>query len=829
MAQAGPKDNERISMYYRLVIPEGDETESIVEEFRRAFVSHIKDVDGLPDNEILFEKNRYTEGRSIKFAKNHDCLIDEVNVDKQTGTPTTVSLVYSPNPQEEYVDQPVDDVVDSLSSGLDDDTDSTDDVAGSNDATDIFLAIADDDSVEDEPNAVVDEDNDAAQVAEDDGSKDLVSEDDASLDNEVVTEDFSNTFVKTDDNSTDNVGSFTYIDSPVDSENSVSEDDPLSDILPSVEDLREEVSTPLNLGDTLNDPYLKMSKDMLDAQLSMERAQVRFAVNSLTKSDVNRLMEEIRERASHDEVLSKYVQAALDKAQSDRNYEQRRNAVANAYSIALEHYVASKIEEIKATYRAEHPDDTDERIAQFESENHEQRNKEEKSFFDARLDAQNRVVEITSEGENNSVISKVLSFVLLKRSFKSLFNNAREEVRVAQNAKNKANEVEYEPAHYAQQPEDSFEYSDDDTPLDNSDDNVYDNSDVDDEPVSGDSYDDAFNAGYQKALEDILARQEENDSVEDDADDVVDDVVDEPADGDSYELTDDDLFDDDVDDEPADTSNEVVDEGDGNEDFEPKTDVEADEPEDEDSTKDPDSEGEETPEDQTPEVQDGGEPVEESLSETEDNDSEVATNDDDDSDDADDFDFVDEPADDDAESDSSVTTTLDPVPEVQKDEDSEKHDEPVVETPSTPEVVSPVDTATKKPKKNHHKILQRVGIGVAAVALAAGLYIGVGGMVFHLPPFQQTQQEAPVTDNQNIMDQIHEKFKAGQTVTITDNGQQKKATVTDVTTDGVNVKDDAGNQYTLSPQLAQAYVNAHPEQFKTDGGAQNTSDATTQH
>lgn len=812
-------------MYYRLVIPEGDETESIVEEFRRAFVSHIKDVDGLPDNEILFEKNRYTEGRSIKFAKNHDCLIDEVNVDKQTGTPTTVSLVYSPNPQEEYVDQPVDDVVDSLSSGLDDDTDSTDDVAGSNDATDISLAIADDDSVEDEPNAVVDEDNDAAQVAEDDGSKDLVSEDNAPLDNEVVTEDFSDAFVKADDNSTENVGSFQYVDSPADSKNNVSEDDPLSDILPSVDDLREEVSTPLNLGDTLNDPYLKMSKNMLDAQLSMERAQVRFAVNSLTKSDVNRLMEEIRERASHDEVLSKYVQAALDKAQSDRDYEQRRNAVANAYSIALEHYVASKIEEIKATYRAEHPDDTDERIAQFESENHEQRNKEEKSFFDARLDAQNRVVEITSEGENNSVISKVLSFVLLKRSFKSLFNNAREEVRIAQNAKNKVNEVEYEPAHYAQQTEDSFEYSDDDTPLDNSDDNVYDNSDVDDEPVAGDSYDDAFNAGYQKALEDIFARLEENDSVEDDADD----VVDEPADGDPYELTDEDLFDDDVDDEPADTSNEVVDEGDGNEDFEPKTDVEADEPEDEDSTKDSDSEGEETSEDQTPEVQDGGEPVEESLDETEGNDSDDATNDDDDSDDADDFDFVDEPADDDAESDSSVTTTLDPVPEVQKGEDSEKHDEPVVETPSTPEVVSPVDTATKKPKKNHHKILQRVGIGVAAVALAAGLYIGVGGMVFHLPPFQQTQQEAPVTDNQNIMDQIHDKFKAGQTVTITDNGQQKKATVTDVTTDGVNVKDDSGNQYTLSPQLAQAYVNAHPEQFKTDGGAQNTSDATTQH
>ena len=812
-------------MYYRLVIPEGDETEHIVDEFRKAFVSHIKDVDGLPENEILFEKNRYTEGRSIKFAKNHDCLIDEVNVDKQTGTPTTVSLVYSPNPQEEYVDQPVDDVVDSLSSGLDDDTDSTDDVAGSNDATDISLAIADDDSVEDESNAVVDEDNDTAQVAEDDGSKDLVSEDNAPLDNEVVTEDFSDAFVKADGNSTDNADSFQYVESPAGSKNSVSEDDPLSDILPSVEDLREEVSTPLNLGDTLNDPYLKMSKNMLDAQLSMERAQVRFAVNSLTKSDVNRLMEEIRERASHDEVLSKYVQAALDKAQSDRDYEQRRNAVANAYSIALEHYVASKIEEIKATYRAEHPDDTDERIEQFESENYEQRNKEEKSFFDARLDAQNRVVEITSEGENNSVISKVLSFVLLKRSFKSLFNNAREEVRIAQNAKNQSNEVEYEPAHYAQQPEDSFEYSDDDTPLDNSDDNVYDNSDVDDEPVSGDSYDDAFNAGYQKALEDILARQEENDSVEDDADD----VVDEPADGDPYELTDEDLFDDDVDDEPADTSNEVVDEGDGNEDFEPKTDVEADEPEDEDSTKDSDSEGKETSEDQTPEVQDGGEPVEESLSETEGNDSEVATNDDDDSDDADDFDFVDEPADDDAESDSSVTTTLDPVPEVQKDEDSEKHDEPVVETPSTPEVVSPVDTATKKPKKNHHKILQRVGIGVAAVALAAGLYIGVGGMVFHLPPFQQTQQEAPVTDNQNIMDQIHDKFKAGQTVTITDNGQQKKATVTDVTTDGVNVKDDSGNQYTLSPQLAQAYVNAHPEQFKTDGGAQNTSDATTQH
>lgn len=812
-------------MYYRLVIPEGDETESVVDEFRKAFVSHIKDVEGLPDNEILFEKNRYTEGRSIKFAKNHDCLIDEVNVDKQTGTPTTVSLVYSPNPQEEYVDQPVDDVVDSLCSGLDDDVDSTDDVASSNDATDISLAIADDDSVEDEPNVVVDEDNDAAQVAEDDGSKDVVSEDNAPLDNEVVTEDFSDAFVKADDNSTDNVGSFQYVESPADSKNDVSEDDPLSDILPSVEDLREEVSTPLNLGDTLNDPYLKMSKNMLDAQLSMERAQVRFAVNSLTKSDVNRLMEEIRERASHDEVLSKYVQAALDKAQSDRDYEQRRNAVANAYSIALEHYVASKIEEIKATYRAEHPDDTDERIAQFESENYEQRNKEEKSFFDARLDAQNRVVEITSEGENNSVISKVLSFVLLKRSFKSLFNNAREEVRVAQNAKNKANEVEYEPAHCAQQPEDSFEYSDDDTPLDNSDDNVYDNSDVDDEPVSGDSYDDAFNAGYQKALEDILARQEENDSVEDDADD----VVDEPADGDPYELTDEDLFDDDVDDEPADTSNEVVDEGDGNEDFEPKTDVEADEPEDEDSTKDSDSEGEETSEDQTPEVQDGGELVEESLNETESNDSEVENNDDDDSDDADDFDFVDEPVADDAESDSSVTTTLDPVPEVQKDEDSEKHDEPVVETPSTPEVVSPVDTATKKPKKNHHKILQRVGIGVAAVALAAGLYIGVGGMVFHLPPFQQTQQEAPVTDNQNIMDQIHDKFKAGQTVTITDNGQQKKATVTDVTTDGVNVKDDAGNQYTLSPQLAQAYVNAHPEQFKTDGGAQNTSDATTQH
>lgn len=812
-------------MYYRLVIPEGDETESVVDEFRKAFVSHIKDVDGLPDNEILFEKNRYTEGRSIKFAKKYDCLIDEVNVDKQTGTPTTVSLVYSPNPQEEYVDQPVDDVVDSLSSGLDDDADSTGGVTGSNDATDISLAIADDDSVEDEPNAVVDEDNDAAQVAEDDDSKDLVSEDNAPLDNEVVTEDFSDAFVKADDSSTENVGSFQYVDSPADSKNNVSEDDPLSDILPSVEDLREEVSTPLNLGDTLNDPYLKMSKNMLDAQLSMERAQVRFAVNSLTKSDVNRLMEEIRERASHDEVLSKYVQAALDKAQSDRDYEQRRNAVANAYSIALEHYVASKIEEIKATYRAEHPDDTDERIAQFESENYEQRNKEEKSFFDARLDAQNRVVEITSEGENNSVISKVLSFVLLKRSFKSLFNNAREEVRVAQNAKNQSNEVEYEPAHYAQQPEDSFEYSDDDGSLNDSDDSVYDNSDVDDEPAEGDSYDDAFNAGYQKALEDILARQEENDSVENDADD----VVDEPADGDPYELTDKDLFDDDVDDEPADTSNEVVDEGDGNEDFEPKTDAEADEPEDEDSTKDSDSEGEETSEDQTPEVQDGGEPVEESLSETEDNDSEVATNDDDDSDDADDFDFVDEPADDDAESDSSVTTTLDPVPEVQKDEDSEKHDEPVVETPSTPEVVSPVDTAAKKPKKNHHKILQRVGIGVAAVALAAGLYIGVGGMVFHLPPFQQTQQEAPVTDNQNIMDQIHDKFKAGQTVTITDNGQQKKATVTDVTTDGVNVKDDSGNQYTLSPQLAQAYVNAHPEQFKTDGGAQNTSDATTQH
>lgn len=812
-------------MYYRLVIPEGDETESVVDEFRKAFVSHIKDVEGLPDNEILFEKNRYTEGRSIKFAKKYDCLIDEVNVDKQTGTPTTVSLVYSPNPQEEYVDQPVDDVVDSLSSGLDDDTDSTEDVAGSNDATDISLSIADDDSVEDEP-TIVPSDDDVAQTVDNDVSEDIVDGDIAPLDNEVVTEDFSNAFVKTDDNFADNVGSFNYVESPVDSENRVSEDDPLSDILPSVDDLREEVSTPLNLGDTLNDPYLKMSKNMLDAQLSIERAQVRFAVNSLTKSDVNRLMEEIRERASHDEVLSKYVQAALDKAQSDRDYEQRRNAVANAYSIALEHYVASKIEEIKATYRAEHPDDTDERIAQFESENYEQRNKEEKSFFDARLDAQNRVVEITSEGENNSVISKVLSFVLLKRSFKSLFNNAREEVRVAQNAKNQSNDVvaEYEPAHYTQQTEDSFAYDDDDS-SDDLNDSVYDNSDVDDEPAENDSYDDAFNAGYQKALEDILARQEENDSVEDDADD----VVDEPADGDPYELTDEDLFDDDVDDEPADTSNEVVDEGDGNEDFEPKTDIEADEPEDEDSTKDPDSEGEETPEDQIPEVQDGGEPVEESLNETEGNDSEVVNNDDDDSDDADDFDFVDEPADDDAESDSNITTTLDPVPEVQKDEDSEKHDEPVVETPSAPEVVPPADTVAKKPKKNHHKILQRVGIGVAAVALAAGLYIGVGGMVFHLPPFQQTQQEAPVTDNQNIMDQIHDKFKAGQTVTITDNGQQKKATVTDVTTDGVNVKDDSGNQYTLSPQLAQAYVNAHPEQFKTDGGAQNTSDATTQH
>lgn len=815
-------------MYYRLVIPEGDETESIVDEFRKAFVSHIKDVDGLPENEILFEKNRYTEGRSIKFAKNHDCLIDEVNVDKQTGTPTTVSLVYSPNPQEEYVDQPVDDVVDSLSSGLDDDADSTDDVVGSNDATDISLAIADDDSVEDEP-TIVPSDDDVAQTVDNDVSEDIVDGDTAPLDNEVVTEDFSNAFVKTDDNFADNVGSFNYVESPVDSENRVSEDDPLSDILPSVDDLREEVSTPLNLGDTLNDPYLKMSKNMLDAQLSIERAQVRFAVNSLTKSDVNRLMEEIRERASHDEVLSKYVQAALDKAQSDRDYEQRRNAVANAYSIALEHYVASKIEEIKAAYRAEHPDDTDERIAQFESENYEQRNKEEKSFFDARLDAQNRVVEITSEGENNSVISKVLSFVLLKRSFKSLFNNAREEVRVAQNAKNKANEVEYEPAHYAQQPEDSFEYSDDDTPLDNSDDNAYDNSDVDDEPVSGDSYDDAFNAGYQKALEDILARQEENDSVADGADD----VVDEPADDESYELADDDLFDDDVDDEPAGASNESDEdenEDDGDESNEPETDDETDEPEDEDSTKDPDSEGEETPEDQTPEVQDGGEPVEESLNETESNDSEVENNDDDDSDDADDFDFVDEPvADDETESDSSITTTLEPVPEVQKDEDSEQYDEPVVETPSAPEVVPPADTVAKKPKKNHHKILQRVGIGVAAVALAAGLYIGVGGMVFHLPPFRQTQQEAPVTDNQNIMDQIHDKFKAGQTVTITDNGQQKKATVTDVTTDGVNVKDDSGNQYTLSPQLAQAYVNAHPEQFKTDGGAQNTSDATTQH
>lgn len=816
-------------MYYRLVIPEGDETESIVDEFRKAFVSHIKDVDGLPDNEILFEKNRYTEGRSIKFAKKYDCLIDEVNVDKQTGTPTTVSLVYSPNPQEEYVDQPVDDVVDSLSSGLDDDADSTEGVTGSNDATDISLAIADDDSVEDEPNAVVDEDNDTAQVAEDDGSKDVVSEDNTLLDNEVVTEDFSDAFVKADDNSIDNVGSFQYVESPADSKNDVSEDDPLSDILPSVEDLREEVSTPLNLGDTLNDPYLKMSKDMLDAQLSMERAQVRFAVNSLTKSDVNRLMEEIRERASHDEVLSKYVQAALDKAQSDRDYEQRRNAVANAYSIALEHYVASKIEEIKATYRAEHPDDTDERIAQFESENHEQRNKEEKSFFDARLDAQNRVVEITSEGENNSVISKVLSFVLLKRSFKSLFNNAREEVRVAQNAKNQTSEVEYEPAHYAQQPEDSFEYSDDDAPLDNSDDNVYDNSDVDDEPVAGDSYDDAFNAGYQKALEDILARQEENDSVEDDADD----VVDEPADGDPYELTDEDLFDDDVDDEPADTSNEVVDEGDGNEDFEPKTDVEADEPEDEDSTKDSDSEGEETSEDQTPEVQDGGEPVEESLGEDTDDSFEPNDNEDNDSDDAGDFDFVDEPEpeSDEGEGDAGVTKTLDPVPEVQEVESLKERDNtPVTDSPVAPEVASPVDNvAAKKPKKGHHKILQRVGIGVAAVALAAGLYIGVGGMVFHLPPFQQTQQEAPVTDNQNIMDQIHDKFKAGQTVTITDNGQQKKATVTDVTTDGVNVKDEDGNQYTLSPQLAQAYVNAHPEQFKTDGGAQNTSDATTQH
>ena len=823
-------------MYYRLVIPEGDETESVVDEFRKAFVSHIKDVEGLPDNEILFEKNRYTEGRSIKFAKNHDCLIDEVNVDKQTGTPTTVSLVYSPNPQEEYVDQPVDDVVDSLSSGLDDDADSTDDVASSNDATDISLAIADDDSVEDEPNAVVDEDNDAAQVAEDDGSKDLVSEDNAPLDNEVVTEDFSDAFVKSDDNSTDNVDSFQYVESPADSKNNVSEDDPLSDILPSVEDLREEVSTPLNLGDTLNDPYLKMSKDMLDAQLSMERAQVRFAVNSLTKSDVNRLMEEIRERASHDEVLSKYVQAALDKAQSDRDYEQRRNAVANAYSIALEHYVASKIEEIKATYRAEHPDDTDERIAQFESENHEQRNKEEKSFFDARLDAQNRVVEITSEGENNSVISKVLSFVLLKRSFKSLFNNAREEVRVAQNAKNQSNEVvaEYEPAHYAQQAEDSFAYDDDDF-SDDLNDSVYDNSDVDDEPVENDSYDDAFNAGYQKALEDILARQDENDSIEDDvdADDATDEPTDEPTDDDSYELAEDDLFDDDVDDGPADESNDLGEnenEGDGNESDE----LETDEPKDEDSTENTDSEVEETSEDQTSEVQDGGESIEESLGEDTDDNFEPNDNDDNDSDDADDFDFVDEPESDEGEGEASVTTTLDPVPEVQEDESMEEQDNaPATDSPATPaapEVVSTVDNvAAKKPKKGHHKILQRVGIGVAVVALAAGLYIGVGGMVFHLPPFQQTQQEAPVTDNQNIMDKIHDKFKAGQTVTITDNGQQKKATVTDVTTDGVNVKDEDGNQYTLSPQLAQAYVNAHPEQFKTDGGAQNTSDATTQH
>ena len=819
-------------MYYRLVIPEGDETESVVDEFRKAFVSHIKDVDGLPDNEILFEKNRYTEGRSIKFAKKYDCLIDEVNVDKQTGTPTTVSLVYSPNPQEEYVDQPVDDVVDSLSSGLDDDTDSTDEVADSNDATDISLAIADDDSVEDEPNVVVDEDNDAAQVAEDDGSKDVVSEDNTPLDNEVVTEDFSDAFVKADDNSIDNVGSFQYVESPADSKNDVSEDDPLSDILPSVEDLREEVSTPLNLGDTLNDPYLKMSKDMLDAQLSMERAQVRFAVNSLTKSDVNRLMEEIRERASHDEVLSKYVQAALDKAQSDRDYEQRRNAVANAYSIALEHYVASKIEEIKATYRAEHPDDTDERIAQFESENYEQRNKEEKSFFDARLDAQNRVVEITSEGENNSVISKVLSFVLLKRSFKSLFNNAREEVRIAQNAKNQSTDVEYEPAHYAQQPEDSFEYSDGDDSLDDSDDNVYDNSDVDDEPAEGDSYDDAFNAGYQKALEDILARQDESDSIEDDVDaDGMDDATDEPADDDSYELAEDDLFDDDVDDEPADEPIDLNEnEGDGDESDEPETVDETDEPKDEDSTENTDSEVEETPENQTSEVQDGGEPVEESVSENTDDDFEPSDNDDNDSDDADDFDFVDEPESDEGESDASVTTTLDPIPEVQENESLEEQDnQPATDAPVAPEVVSQAENTTKKPKKSHHKILQRVGIGVAAVALAAGLYIGVGGMVFHLPPFQQTQQEAPVTDNQNIMDKIHDKFKAGQTVTITDNGQQKKATVTDVTTDGVNVKDEDGNQYTLSPQLAQAYVNAHPEQFKTDGGAQNTSDATTQH
>ena len=398
-----------------------------------------------------------------------------------------------------------------------------------------------------------------------------------------------------------------------------------------------------------------------------------------------------------------------------------------------------------------------------------------------------------------------------------MFNNAREEVRIAQNAKNQTNEVEYEPAHYAQQPEDSFEYSDDDTPLDN--------SDVDDEPVVDDSYDDAFNAGYQKALEDILARQDENDSIEDDVD--ADDATDEPADDDSYELVEDDLFDDDVDDEPADEPSDLNEnEDDGNESDEPET----DEPKDEDSTENTDSEVEETPENQTSEVRDGGESAEESLGEDANDGFEPNDNEDNDSDDADDFDFVDEPESDEGEGDANVTTTLDPVPEVQESESLDEQDNtPVTNSPVAPEVVAPVDNVAKKQKKSHHKILQRVGIGVAVVALAAGLYIGVGGMVFHLPPFQQTQQEAPVTDNQNIMDQIHDKFKAGQTVTITDNGQQKKATVTDVTTDGVNVKDEDGNQYTLSPQLAQAYVNAHPEQFKTEGGAQNTSDATTQH
>lgn len=240
----------------------------------------------------------------------------------------------------------------------------------------------------------------------------------------------------------------------------------IDEIMPDAQSIIDAVSSPM-LDVQAKSPNDFLMKSQYEGQLNnmyfmnMDAfGQLQAEHDKLTKE-----LQDFRKKiiSNPPAVLNQYqnVKKMTDTIHQDR--QRQRKQIAAAYDENLEQLLKSRIEKFKEMYRQKHPDDTEEKLAQFDQAIKPQNDQLDKKVDDARnLAMQQLTQQFMFEHHDDPALQKAFRFMTMKQNMENQFNanqSAMDAMAQTQPAYQPQPQVQQQPSYQA--PQQSAPVSDD--------------------------------------------------------------------------------------------------------------------------------------------------------------------------------------------------------------------------------------------------------------------------------------------------------------------------------------------------------------------------------